>query len=200
MATIKLKYMRNYKIPRSLFVFLVCTVPGVAHAAYGLEETAAAAGLGTGVNDIPTLVGNILGIGLSLVAVLFFILMLYGGFLWMFDMGSEDRKKRALNTITAAVIGIIVVMASYTITSFVFNSVTPSNSGEGIDRGLCVPRNSICFDSATEETCDPASCAWTQNTNGGAGGICVESTSACLTSYSDQGSCVADAACEWRRY
>lgn len=56
---------------------------------------------------------------LSVIGVLFLILMIYGGFLWMTDRGNEAQVKKAQKLIEAAVIGIIIVASAYAITQFV---------------------------------------------------------------------------------
>lgn len=95
---------------------------------YGLEATADAAKLTKYGNSVPDLIGNVIGTALSLISVIFFVLMIYGGLRWMISRGNEDQSKKALDTIIAAIIGIIIVLASYAITTFVFNSVKPANS------------------------------------------------------------------------
>ncbi|MEK7084601.1 MAG: hypothetical protein AAB932_05185, partial [Patescibacteria group bacterium] len=62
-------------------------------------------------------------------AVLFFGIMIYGGFLWMTAHGKEDQTKKALEAITAAIIGIIIVVSAYAITRFVFTSVSGGELG-----------------------------------------------------------------------
>ena len=94
-----------------------------ADVGYCLEDTADAAGL-RGDISLPDLIGNVIGTGLSMIGVLFFILMVYGGFLWMTAHGNEDQSKKAFDTIIAATIGILVVIAAYAITRFVFESTT----------------------------------------------------------------------------
>lgn len=89
---------------------------------YGLSDTAQAAELDTST-ELPTLIGNIIGTGLSMIGVIFFALMVYGGILWMTARGNEEISKKASNTIIAAVIGIIIVLSSYAITNFVLGSV-----------------------------------------------------------------------------
>ncbi|HOX60750.1 MAG TPA: pilin [Candidatus Magasanikbacteria bacterium] len=90
---------------------------------FGLDDTANASGLAGYGTNIPVMIGNILGSILGLVAVIFFALMLYGGVLWMTARGDDSQTKKATGTITAAIIGIMIVLASYAITSFVFNSI-----------------------------------------------------------------------------
>lgn len=109
---------------------------------YGLTATADEAGLSQ-QTDIPSIIGNVIGAGLSLVSVLFFILMIYGGIRWMLSRGKEDEAKKALDTIVAAIIGIIIVLASYAITTFVFKSVGSQGGGGGGNTGN-TPTTSVC--------------------------------------------------------
>lgn len=115
-----------------LFAFGLIFVPGLAAAQYGLNETAGASGLTKGYpSDVPTLIGNVIGTALSMIAVIFFILMVYGGFLWMTAHGDSSQVDKAKDTIIAAIIGIIVVLASYAITNFVFSATGGSGGGGG---------------------------------------------------------------------
>lgn len=111
---------------RKIFFFtllsLVFAVPVFADD-YGLSETAGAAGLDKYGTSIPAMIGNVLGTGLSLIGVLFFALMLYGGVMWMIAHGNSEQEKKALDTITAAIIGVLIVLGSYALTSFVFNNM-----------------------------------------------------------------------------
>ncbi len=106
----------------------------IAYASdYGLGATAGAAGLNQ-QGDVATIIGNIIGTGLSLISVLFFIMMIYGGIMWMTARGKDDVSKKALDTIFAAIIGIIIVLSAYAITTFVFKSVSgdaPTGNGGG---------------------------------------------------------------------
>ncbi|MEA3449803.1 MAG: hypothetical protein U9Q85_02395 [Patescibacteria group bacterium] len=70
-----------------------------------------------------TTVGLIINTALSLLGVIFLGLMIYGGFLWMTDRGNENQMKRAQKLITAAVIGIIIVLAAYAISFFVISKI-----------------------------------------------------------------------------
>ncbi|PIR03716.1 MAG: hypothetical protein COV59_04565 [Candidatus Magasanikbacteria bacterium CG11_big_fil_rev_8_21_14_0_20_39_34] len=139
----------------SLFIFALLIVPsGAVFADYGLQNTADAAGLtnAAGGTDIPTILGNIIGTALSLVSILFFILMIYGGFLWMTAHGKSEQTTKALDTIIAAVIGIVIVMGAYALTNFVFNNVvggggttntpTPVQSPDNLPAG--VPAQLAC--------------------------------------------------------
>lgn len=88
-------------------------------AQYGLQETAKGAGIPV-EGTIQTRVGQILGAALSLIGVIFFALMVYGGFLWMTARGDTKQTGEAKEIIINSIIGIIIVAASYVITKYVF--------------------------------------------------------------------------------
>ena len=111
-----------------VLLFVLFLASPASAADYGLTETAGAAGLTGFGTSLPGLVGNIIGTGLSLVGVLFFALMLYGGVMWMTARGNTENEKKALDTITAAIVGILIVLGSYALTSFVFNNLMSGNS------------------------------------------------------------------------
>ena len=95
---------------------------------YGLTATAKTAGL-AGESDLSKIVGNIIGTALSMISVLFFALILYGGFLWMTSRGNSDQENKAKDTIFGAVVGIIIILAAYAITNFVFTNLGPGAGG-----------------------------------------------------------------------
>jgi len=94
-------------------------------SSYGLNATAKAADLQKYGTDVPALIGNVIGTALSLVSVIFFILAVYGGFRMMLARGKDDEFSKGRDILIHAAIGLIIILASYAITSFVFQSVTP---------------------------------------------------------------------------
>jgi len=106
---------------------------------FGLSETAGAAELTGYGTSLPGIIGSVLGTGLSLVGVLFFALMLYGGVVWMTARGNSENEKKALGTITAAIIGILIVLGSYAITNFVFSSLKGGGGGGSSGGGQTPP-------------------------------------------------------------
>lgn len=74
-----------------------------------------------------TTVSEILGIAvktfLGLLGVIFIILMLIGGTRYMTAAGNEERVKNALALIRHAIIGLIIVVGSYAIWSFVLENL-----------------------------------------------------------------------------
>ena len=58
---------------------------------------------------------------LGLLAIIFLILMIMAGFNWMTAGGDENKVKKAQDTIKTAIIGLLIVLAAYAITYFIFN-------------------------------------------------------------------------------
>lgn len=68
---------------------------------------------------IEKVVGGIIQTGLTLIGVIFLVLTVYGGFIWMTARGEEAEAKRAKGILTMALIGLLVVVGAYAITAFV---------------------------------------------------------------------------------
>jgi TRAP-type C4-dicarboxylate transport system permease small subunit len=87
-----------------------------------LEVTARAAGFGE-PKTLPEIIGAVIAAFLSLLGVIFLILIIYGGFLWMTSGGNEQKVLKAKKTLTRAVIGLIIIVSAYSITYFVFHAL-----------------------------------------------------------------------------
>ncbi len=66
-----------------------------------------------------TVVFNIITVLLGFLGVVFFVLMIYGGSLWMDARGNEETTTKAKKIITDAVIGLLVIASAYMITYYV---------------------------------------------------------------------------------
>lgn len=98
----------------------------------GLEamttETAEKGGIVSGVT-IGFLIATIIKVILGFLAVIFLILTIVAGFRWMTAGGNEDEVKKAVTTIKNSVIGLVIVLAAYAITYFVFTYLPFSGGG-----------------------------------------------------------------------
>lgn len=84
------------------------------------------AGYDTTIQSPEPIIATVIKTLLSFLGVLFLILMVYGGFLWMTARGNDDQVKKSRDLIIAAVIGLIIVLISYAISIFVISSLTDS--------------------------------------------------------------------------
>lgn len=76
-------------------------------------------------NDfIQSRAGTIIGTVLSFVGVLFLIMMIYAGIMWMTAQGNDQQVTKAKELLINSIIGIIIIFAAYAITAFVGNFVT----------------------------------------------------------------------------
>jgi uncharacterized BrkB/YihY/UPF0761 family membrane protein len=90
----------------------------------GLNATAGQALLATTPGQLPIIIGTIIKTALGLVGVIFLVLMVYAGFIWMIARGDEAKVEKAKDTIVNCIIGIVIVVGAYAITSYIINAVT----------------------------------------------------------------------------
>lgn len=90
----------------------------------GLGTTASTAGLGTEATPLAEIVGNIIYAALSLTGVIFVILVIYGGFIWMQARGNQEDVAKAKKIIESAIIGIVLIGLAFAITAFVIDQIT----------------------------------------------------------------------------
>lgn len=88
-----------------------------------LDKAASTAGYDTKTISVEPVIGLVIQIALSFLGVIFLILMIYGGFLWMTARGNEEEVKKAKNLIQAAIIGLIIVVSAYAISYFVIEAL-----------------------------------------------------------------------------
>lgn len=107
-----------------LGVIIVTASPFVVKAAsYGLEEAATKAQYATSGSTIYSWVQTGITVFLSALAFVFFGLTLYAGVQWMLARGNDEKITASKETIEAAIIGLVIVMAAYAITTFVFKQL-----------------------------------------------------------------------------
>ena len=86
----------------------------------GVDQTTVSAIAGTAVKAF-----------LSILGIIFVVLMLYGGYLWMTARGKEEQVEKAKELIRAAIIGLIIIVAAYAIAFFIFSYLGRETLGPG---------------------------------------------------------------------
>src|SRR3989344_2016440 len=84
---------------------------------------------GSGPKDPRVIVAVIIRTALQLIGIVFVVLIVYAGFLWMTAGGEEEKASQAKKLIFNAVIGLAVILSSYAIAYFVFRSLLGATSG-----------------------------------------------------------------------
>lgn len=77
--------------------------------------------------SVPALVNSIVRTILGMVGALALFMFVYGGMLWMTSAGNTQRIEKGKETLTWAVIGLIIIFASYAILNFIFTALSGKN-------------------------------------------------------------------------
>jgi hypothetical protein len=140
----------------SVFFSLFLFSPASAASDYGLSA-AVNATQGSlpktvgGASNLPELAAVIVNVALSLIGILFFILMLYAGITWMKAMGNTDEVTKAKEMITQAIIGLVIIMAAYAISNFVFTSLGSGGNDFSSSPNMCAATfaDGMCKEAAS---------------------------------------------------
>lgn len=73
--------------------------------------------------DIRTTIAGAIQALLGILGIVFLILIIYAGFLWMTAGGNSDRVKKARSLLLNSVIGLIIIVSAYAISDFVLQSL-----------------------------------------------------------------------------
>jgi hypothetical protein len=84
---------------------------------YSIEDIGGTVGLGTA--DLKTTVINVISWVLGILALVAVVMIIIGGFQWLTAAGSEEKIEKAKKVISAAVIGLIIVLLAWAIVIFV---------------------------------------------------------------------------------
>lgn len=128
-------FMNNFLIKKAVFfvglffclLSLINISPALAvDKSYGLNETMQQGDLKEALSstDPRERAGQLIGIVLSFIGVLFLILIIYAGIMWMTASGNDQQINKAKGLIINAVIGLIIVFAAYAITAYVGDLLT----------------------------------------------------------------------------
>ena len=81
--------------------------------------------------DPRIMAGRVIQIILSLLGILTLGLIIYAGFLWTTSNGEEEKIRSAKNILKNAVIGLVIILSSWAITSFIISRLSDAISGVG---------------------------------------------------------------------
>ncbi|MEA3463468.1 MAG: hypothetical protein U9R14_00045 [Patescibacteria group bacterium] len=88
-----------------------------------LDTAADGAGYELEADMAESIISTIIQAVLSFLGVIFLVLMIYGGYLWMTALGNEEQLTKAKNVIIAAVTGLVIVVSAYAISWFVVDKL-----------------------------------------------------------------------------
>ena len=69
------------------------------------------------------IIGTVVQTAAAFLGIIFTVLLVYAGFRWMTARGEEEKVKKAQDTIRASIIGLVIVIAAYSISYFVLQAL-----------------------------------------------------------------------------
>ena len=88
------------------------------------QADALAGNTGAGFNtsmDVTNIVGNFITGFLALLGIIFIVLIILAGYNWMTAAGEEEKVNKAKDTLTRAIIGLVITVGAYAISQFVMD-------------------------------------------------------------------------------
>jgi len=97
-------------------------------------------------------IGRIIKIVLGFLGLIVLILFIIGGFKWMVSGGNEEKVAEAKKIMSAAVVGLFIIIIAYAATDFIVKQITTV-----AEPATCTPTYVRCVDEASDEyvTCQP---------------------------------------------
>jgi len=95
-----------------------------------IEGIAGNAGYSTDVDEysLSQTVGGIIKTVLGMVGVIFFALTFYAGYLWLTASGNDEAIEKAKGILNASVIGLVIILLSYGLTTLVISYATSASA------------------------------------------------------------------------
>jgi len=104
---------------------LITEAAGISDAASTVKKIAGSEGMGYKTEDISIekIVGQTIQVLLGLLGIIFLVLTIYGGFKWMMAGGDSAEIEKAKNILVNGVIGLVIVLSAYAISSYVMSAL-----------------------------------------------------------------------------
>ncbi len=87
--------------------------------------------IGLGNTDPRIIIANIIRFALGFLGIIAVALAMYAGWLWITSAGEAEKIDKAKKLLTAAVIGLMIIMSSFAIASFILNRLIEATGGGG---------------------------------------------------------------------
>ena len=95
-----------------------------------LETAAGVTGADLGpAGDLTVIIGRIINVVLSFCGIILLCYFIYAGFLWMTASGDSKKVDKAKDILKNAIIGMLVLVTSYALSSYVLSALTAVTTG-----------------------------------------------------------------------
>ena len=128
--------LKNFLVGAALVAIPFGALAPLAHAELVTGDTADNLDLvqvssGLGDQPLEETLGMLINVLLGLLGIIFLVLVIYAGFLWMTAGGDEKAVAKAKSIMITAVIGLVILLSAYAISSFVLDQLI-SATGSGV--------------------------------------------------------------------
>lgn len=79
--------------------------------------------LGMGTKDVRETISSLINQAVGLLGIVAVIIIIVAGLRWMISGGDEEKTKKAKDSLVAGLIGLIIILTSFSITHFVLGSI-----------------------------------------------------------------------------
>lgn len=114
-------------------MFLVSMFPALAQVSTtvkgGLDATAKASGFGDKAQTLEVVAGNVIKTVIGLTGLIFIVITVYAGVLYLTAFGDADKVKKAKGMLIQGAIGIIIIIGAYAISTFVLTQLGTATTG-----------------------------------------------------------------------
>lgn len=107
----------------SLGILSLLLVP-VAVGATGVDfGTGYGSYIGLGTQDVRVTIARIINVVLGILGIVVTLIIIAGGFRWMTAGGNEEAVGQAKKIISAGVIGLLIIIIAYALSSWIFSVI-----------------------------------------------------------------------------
>ena len=103
--------------------------------AWGGQQVQVENNIGLSSTDPRIIIARIIQVFLGFLGTIALVLIIYAGFLWMTSSGDDTKIQQAKDILKNAVIGLIIILSSFAIASFILNMLLNGRAGGGPGAG-----------------------------------------------------------------
>lgn len=127
-----MKKISKHLISLAIVSFLVMpffALPAAAQTAdFGLNQVSTGLNNTLSNSDPRAIIGRIINVALGFLGVIAVAIILFGGFKWMTAGGNEEKTSEARKLLAAGVIGLVIILASWAIATYVINALSQATN------------------------------------------------------------------------
>lgn len=110
--------MKRKKINSVFASIIVFSIPFIAKAQDAIEIINP-----LGTSDVRLIIGRVIQGALSVSGTLALLMFVYGGILWLTDMGTGKHVQKGKDIFLWSTLGIIVIASAYVVVTAIFNAI-----------------------------------------------------------------------------